>query len=65
LDEKGEPFLGGMDLIGAVVSDKDFVVTGTCTSNLFGMCETLYKPKMNPGELFVCLAQPPPSSVDS
>jgi len=64
LDEKGEPFISGMDLIGAAVSEKDFVVTGTCTGNLFGMCETLYKPNMNPDELFETLAQSLLSSVD-
>jgi 20S proteasome subunit beta 3 len=65
LDEKtGEPFLSGMDLIGAPVSTKDFVVTGTCTGNMYGMCETLFKPKMNPDELFETLSQALLSSVD-
>ncbi len=35
-----------MDLIGAPVFAKDFVVAGTCTSNLHGMCEAMYKPDM-------------------
>ena len=65
LDEKtGEPFLSSMDLIGAPVHTKDFVVTGTCTGNMYGMCETLYKPDMNPDELFETLAQALLSSVD-
>jgi len=65
LDEKtGEPFLSGMDLIGAPVHTKDFVVTGTCTGNMYGMCETLYKPNMNPDQLFETLAQALLSSVD-
>lgn len=65
LDQKtGEPFLSGMDLIGAPVYTKDFVVTGTCTGNLLGMCETLYKDDMNPDELFETLAQALLASVD-
>lgn len=35
-----------MDLIGAPVFSDDFVVSGTCTQNLHGMCEALYKPDM-------------------
>jgi len=64
LNEKGEPFLSGMDLIGAPVYTKDFVVTGTCTGNLLGMCETLFKEDMEPDELFETLAQALLASVD-
>jgi 20S proteasome subunit beta 3 len=64
LDEKGEPFLSGMDLIGAPVSTKDFVVTGTCTGNMYGMCETLFQPNMGPDQLFETLSQALLSSVD-
>lgn len=46
LKEDGTPFLSGMDLIGAPVFTDDFVVSGTCTSNLHGMCESLYRPDM-------------------
>ena len=31
---------------------QDFVVSGTCTSNLHGMCESLYRPDLSPDELF-------------
>jgi len=64
LDETGKPFLSGMDLIGAPVHTKDFVVTGTCTGNMYGMCESLYRPDMNPEELFETLGQALLSSVD-
>jgi 20S proteasome subunit beta 3 len=64
LDDKGKPFLSSMDLIGAPVYTDDFVVTGTCTGNMYGMCETLYKPDMNPDELFETLSQALLSSVD-
>lgn len=64
LDDDNQPFLSTMDLIGANVQEKDFVVTGTCTGNLFGMCESLYKPDQSPDELFETLAQALLSAVD-
>lgn len=64
LDENNKPFLSGMDLIGATVKEDTFVVTGTCTGNMFGMCESLYKPDMDPDQLFETLAQSLLSSVD-
>mmetsp|Transcript_3000 Transcript_3000/g.4536 ORF Transcript_3000/g.4536 Transcript_3000/m.4536 type:complete len:205 (-) Transcript_3000:13-627(-) len=64
LDKDNKPVLSGSDLIGASVSTDDFVVSGTCTGNLFGMCETLYKPDMDPDQLFETLAQALLASVD-
>jgi len=64
LDDEGKPFLSGMDLIGAPVYTNDFVVSGTATGNLYGMCETLYKPDMDPDQLFETLAQALLASVD-
>ena len=64
LDEKNQPFVSGMDLIGATMTADDFVVSGTCTGNLDGMCESLYKPGMDPDTLFETLAQALLSSVD-
>ena len=46
LTSDNKPFLSGMDLIGAPVFAEDFVVSGTCTSNLHGMCEALFRPDM-------------------
>ena len=46
LKEDNTPFMSGMDLIGAPVFSTDFVVSGTCTANLHGMCEALYKPDL-------------------
>mmetsp|Transcript_53289 Transcript_53289/g.121460 ORF Transcript_53289/g.121460 Transcript_53289/m.121460 type:complete len:205 (+) Transcript_53289:65-679(+) len=57
LNEKNEPFLSAMDLIGAPVFTNDFVVSGTCTPNLYGMCETMFKPDMEPDELFETISQ--------
>ena len=64
LDANNKPFLSGMDLIGATVHADDFVVSGTCTGNLHGMCESLYKPDMDADTLFETLAQSLLSSVD-
>mmetsp|Transcript_12423 Transcript_12423/g.34238 ORF Transcript_12423/g.34238 Transcript_12423/m.34238 type:complete len:205 (-) Transcript_12423:120-734(-) len=64
LDDNGKPFLSSMDLIGAPVLCDDFVVTGNCTGNLYGMCEALYKPDLEPDQLFETLAQALLSSVD-
>lgn len=64
LDENNEPFLSGMDLIGAPVYTKDFVVSGTATANMYGMCESLFKPDMEPEELFETLSQSLLSSLD-
>lgn len=46
LTDENKPFLSGMDLIGAPVFTDDFVVSGTCTANLHGMCESMYRPDM-------------------
>lgn len=64
LDENDKPFLSGSDLIGATVLAEDFVVSGTCTGNLYGMCETLYQPNMDPDQLFETLAQALLASTD-
>jgi 20S proteasome subunit beta 3 len=64
LDESNKPFLSGMDLIGAPVFAEDFVVSGTCTSNLHGTCEAMYREGMNPEELFEVLSQCLMAAVD-
>jgi len=64
LTEDNKPFMSGMDLIGAPVFTEDFCVSGTCTPNLHGMCESLYRPNMEPEELFEVLSQCLLSAVD-
>lgn len=56
LTEDDQPFISGMDLIGAPVLTSDFVVAGTCTANMHGMCEALYRPDM---------VRSPPLFIDS
>ena len=50
LKEDNTPFISAFDLIGAPVITDDFVVGGTCTNNLYGMCESFYRPDMVRGE---------------
>ena len=63
LKDDGSPFLCGMDLIGAPVYT-DYVVSGTCTPNLNGMCESMWRPDMAPDELFETISQCLLASVD-
>lgn len=51
LDDNNEPFLSGMDLIGAPVFAKDFVATGTGIEGICGTCESLWKPDLEPDDL--------------
>jgi 20S proteasome subunit beta 3 len=62
--ETNEPFLCATDLIGAECFTKDFVVSGTSSENLYGMCESLYRPDMEPDDLFETLAQSLLAAVD-
>lgn len=49
---------------GAEVFTKDFVVAGTCSENLYGMAESLYRPDMSSEELFEVISQALLSAVD-
>ena len=64
LDASNKPYLSGMDLIGAPCFPDDYVVSGTCTANLHGMCETLYRPGLGPDELFETISQALLAGVD-
>ena len=47
LDPKSsQPFIASLDLIGCPMVTEDFVVSGTCSEQMYGMCETLYRPDM-------------------
>jgi len=52
-----KPFITCTDLIGATCVTYDFLMTGTCTPAMYGMCETLYRPDMSPDELFETISQ--------
>ncbi|GBG29765.1 Proteasome subunit beta type-3 [Hondaea fermentalgiana] len=59
-----KPFISGQDLLGASVFTDDFVVAGTSESELFGTCESFYKPDLEPEELFETIAQCMLAAVD-
>ena len=46
-----------MDLIGCPNVPEDFVVAGTCAEQLFGMCEALWEPNLEPDDLFETISQ--------
>ena len=45
-DKDNEPFICGMDTIGAIETAKDFMVAGTAPDSLYGMCESMWQPDM-------------------
>lgn len=53
----GEPYICNMDLIGDLNQPQDFVVSGTCADQAFGMCESLFEPDMGPDQLFETISQ--------
>ncbi|KAF7274364.1 hypothetical protein GWI33_012982 [Rhynchophorus ferrugineus] len=52
-----EPFICNMDLIGCINQPKDFVVGGTASAQLYGMCEALWEPNLGPDDLFETTSQ--------
>lgn len=57
LDSNKKPFMCAFDFIGAMSKAEDFVVSGTSSEQLFGVCESFYKENMDKDELFETLAQ--------
>jgi 20S proteasome subunit beta 3 len=64
LGEGNKPYLCGMDLLGAQVFTDDFIVAGDCTEALYGLCESMFRPNLEPDDLFETLAQCLLSGVD-
>ncbi|CAF0878022.1 unnamed protein product [Brachionus calyciflorus] len=52
-----EPFISVMDLIGQPCISTDFAVIGTANEQLYGMCETLWQPNLEPNDLFETISQ--------
>ncbi|KAF8819301.1 proteasome beta subunit [Cardiosporidium cionae] len=57
LNDDGEPIISTYDFIGAKSSANDFVVGGSAAETLYGVCEALYKPDMEPEQLFETTSQ--------
>lgn len=64
LSKKNEPFVCGFDSIGCIDFAKDFIVSGTASEQLFGMCESLYEPNLEPEDLFETISQSLLNAVD-
>lgn len=65
LDPKtNEPFICNLDLIGCPMITDDFVVGGTCTEQLYGMCESLWVKDLGPEDLFETISQALLNAVD-
>lgn len=64
LDQKNEPYICGMDSIGCIDLAKDFIVGGTASDNLYGMCESLWEPDLGPEDLFETISQSLLNAVD-
>ena len=59
-----KPFICSLDLIGCPMVTDDFVVSGTCSEPMYGMCESLWEPNMNPEHLFETISQAMLNAVD-
>ncbi|KAI3381662.1 hypothetical protein SNEBB_004559 [Seison nebaliae] len=59
LDQKDNfrPYIASCDLIGCPLEAEDFVVTGTCEKQLYGMCESLWEPNMDADHLRETISQ--------
>lgn len=65
LDPKtSEPYVAALDLIGCPMETKDFVVSGTCSEQMYGMCESLWEPDLEPDDLFETISQALMNAVD-
>eukprot|EP00932_Pfiesteria_piscicida_P016966 SRR837773.3870.p3 GENE.SRR837773.3870~~SRR837773.3870.p3 ORF type:complete len:174 (-),score=84.21 SRR837773.3870:48-539(-) len=64
LDKDKKPYICGFDLIGCLSTAEDFCVSGTSSDQLFGVCESFWRPGMNKDELFETLSQCLLSAVD-
>ncbi|TPX51165.1 hypothetical protein SeLEV6574_g00456 [Synchytrium endobioticum] len=64
LEPDGTPFICSTDLIGCINFAKDFVVTGTASNQLYGMCESLWEPDLEPEDLFEVISQALLNAVD-
>ena len=46
LNEDGTTYIASADLIGCPMTTDDFVVGGTASDQLFGICEAFYRPNL-------------------
>ncbi|NXX79999.1 PSB3 protein, partial [Urocolius indicus] len=59
-----KPFICSLDLICCPMITDDFVICGTCSEQMYGMCESLWEPDMEPDHLFETISQTTLNAVD-
>ena len=64
LDTQGDPFISGFDLIGTESTAPDFVASGTGAEQVYGVCESFWRPGLEPDDLFEVLSQCLMSGID-
>jgi 20S proteasome subunit beta 3 len=56
-ESRFKPFLCGMDMLGAPMFAADFVCAGTGVDGVMGVCEALWRPDLEPDDLFEVISQ--------
>ncbi|EAK88932.1 possible proteasome component, partial [Cryptosporidium parvum Iowa II] len=64
LDNNNVPFIAGYDLIGCLSVCSEFAISGTADNQLFGICESYYRPDLEPDELMEIVSQCMLSGID-
>lgn len=64
LDKDNNPHICSYDFIGAQSVSTDFTCAGTTSDQLMGVCESFWKPDMDPDTLFETISQCLLSAVD-
>ena len=59
-----KPFVASTDTIGCLDISEEFAAVGTSSSSLYGMCEALWEPDLEPEQLFERISQALLSSLD-
>nr|CAD7263427.1 unnamed protein product [Timema shepardi] len=59
-----KPYVVNMDIIGCLSEPGSFVVAGTCSRQLYGLCEALWEPDLGPDDLFERISQALVNSCD-
>mmetsp|Transcript_44502 Transcript_44502/g.115703 ORF Transcript_44502/g.115703 Transcript_44502/m.115703 type:complete len:206 (-) Transcript_44502:1827-2444(-) len=54
---ENKPVLSSLDLIGCEAYNDKFAVVGTASDQLLGVCESLFRPNMEPEDLFETVSQ--------
>lgn len=64
LGDDNTPYICGFDSIGCIDFANNFIVSGTASDQLYGMCEALYEPDLEPEDLFETISQALLSAAD-